>query len=126
MILGIDYGRAKIGLAYATSSLAAPLKVVQVSSWEDALDKVAQVVKLEEAEKVVVGISENEMGEEQQRFASELQALINRPVETWDEGLSTQDAQQAAIEAGIPREKRKNLEDAFAAALVLQSYLDSQ
>jgi putative holliday junction resolvase len=129
--LGIDYGRAKIGVAVAEFSpdyvgLADPLKVVKVSSWEDTLSKVKQLVNEELVDLVVIGISEGEMGKEQEKFARELQLAVEVDVMTQDEGLSTQDAQSLAISSGIPLEKRKKMEDAFAAAIVLQSWLDAQ
>ena len=50
-ILGIDYGRAKIGLAIAEVGFAMPLSVIKVRSWEDTLEKVERVVKVESVEK---------------------------------------------------------------------------
>lgn len=123
-ILGIDYGRAKIGLAIGEVGLAQPWKVVRVTSMEDALGKVKQVVQAEQVEQVVVGVSEGEMGQEQESFAQALTKKVNVPVETWDETLSTREAQQRAIEAGVPKKKRRILEDAFASCIMLQSYLD--
>lgn len=125
MILGIDYGRAKIGLARAEGGLAIPWMVLRVTSREDALKKLEEVVAKEEAERVVVGVSEGRMAKEQEDFASELAARIGVSVETQDEALTTQDAQELALASGMKRAKRKSLEDAFAAALVLQSFLDA-
>ena len=59
IILGVDYGKSKIGLAIADGPLAAPLSVIQVSSLGDAVEKVLQVARTQLADKVVVGISEN-------------------------------------------------------------------
>ena len=111
-ILGIDYGRSKIGLAIAEGSLAEPWKVVKPSEVKKILDS-------ENFEKIVVGVSESEMGKESKEFADKIGA------ETFDETLSTQDAQRLSIESGMNRKKRKNMEDAFAASVMLQSYLDT-
>lgn len=144
MILGIDYGRSKIGLATAEAGFATPWKVIKVGSWADALREVAQVVshfappspellrrpseasRDKQIDLVIVGVAEGIMGEEQRRFAQELQSQISIPVETWDETLSTLDAQQMAIEAGLGQKKRREKEDAFAASVVLQSFLDGK
>ena len=123
--LGVDYGRRKIGLAIADGPLAEPLKVVRVSPVGGVVSEVARVVEVENVEKVVVGISEGVMGEESKDFSLSLSRELDIPVETFDETLTTQDAQKMAIEAGISRKKRKSLEDAFAATLMLQSYLDA-
>lgn len=124
-ILGIDYGRAKIGLAIAESFLAAPLTVIHVSSREYAIKKIVEVAEGEKVDKVVVGISEGAMADEQKLFATSLSLSISVPVLTWDEGLSTYDAQQMSKETGMSQKKRKDLEDAFAATIMLQSYIDS-
>lgn len=125
-ILGVDYGRRKIGLAIADGPLAEPHKVIRINSVEEAVKKVVVVVEVEKIEKLIVGISEGAMAEETNNFLSTISSTLSAiPVETFDETLTTQDAQKLAIEAGISRSKRKSLEDAFAAAVMLQSYLDS-
>lgn len=123
-LLGIDYGRAKIGLAVAEGSLASPLRVIRVSGFKDALREVREVLEVQKVQMVVVGISEGAMGEEQERFVFELKSCVDIPVETFDEGLTTQDAQFMAREAGLKQKKRREMEDAYAACVMLQSYLD--
>lgn len=118
-ILGIDYGRSKIGLAISDGPISEPWKVIRVKSFEDAIQKVLQVLQVAQVDKVVVGVSEGQMGEESKRFAEKIGA------ETSDETLSTQDAQRMSIEAGVSRKKRHEMEDAYAAAVMLQNYLDS-
>ncbi len=124
-ILGIDYGRKKIGLALADGPLAEPWKVIRVESAKEALKKVIEVIKVIQVEKIVVGISEGEMGEESKEFSISLSRSLSVPVETFDETLTTQEAQKLSTEAGVKRKKRRGLEDAYAAAVMLQNYLDS-
>lgn len=112
-ILGIDYGRSKIGLATAEGSLASPWKVVKPNEIED-------LIKNENFDKIVVGVSEGEMGEESKAFAQKIGA------ETYDETLSTFEAQEMSKAGGMRRKKRKEMEDAFAATIMLQNYLDSK
>lgn len=125
-ILGIDYGKRKIGLAMAEGKLAAPLKVIKIKTEEEAIEKIKQTIKEEEIEKVVIGIAEGGMGKQTRKFTTKLRKELNIPVETWDETLTTKDAQRLSIEAGIQRKKRKEQEDAYAATLLLQNYLDSE
>jgi putative Holliday junction resolvase len=117
-ILGIDYGRRKIGLALGNSILAEPYKVIKVDNFENAVKKILQIIKVLQVEQVVVGVSEGEMGEESKKFAERINA------KTFDETLSTYDAQKLSIESGMNRKKRKSNEDAFAATVMLQSYID--
>lgn len=123
-ILGIDYGRKKMGLAVAVGKLAEPYKVIRIEKKEDAIAKIGQIVRQEAVDEIVVGISEGAMGEESKSFGETLSSRLGTKVEFWDETLSTQDSQILSREAGLSRKKRKGLEDAFAATLVLQSYLE--
>lgn len=125
-ILGIDYGRRKLGLAISEGYLSEPWKVLRVENLDEALKKVTQIIKDEKIEKVVIGVSEGEMGRESKDFGMNLQQELEIQVDTHDETLSTQDAVRLAIEAGMGRKKRNEMEDAFAASIILQDYLDSK
>lgn len=118
-ILGIDYGRSKIGLSTSDGPLAEPLKVIRFNNNESIVEEIKKIIEKENIEKVVVGVSEGEMAEESKLFAKEFNA------ETFDETLSTQDAQFLSREAGIGRKKRREMEDAYAATIMLQNYLDN-
>ncbi len=123
-ILGIDYGKKKIGLALATSKIAEPFMVLRVESFQEGVDRVVDVVEYERIEKIVIGISEGKMAEETKAFGNKLEEQSEKLIVYQDETLSTQQAQEMAIEAGINRKKRKSLEDAYSATIILQSYLD--
>ncbi|OGM13861.1 hypothetical protein A3A76_05110 [Candidatus Woesebacteria bacterium RIFCSPLOWO2_01_FULL_39_23] len=135
IILGIDYGKSKIGFAISESKIAEPYRVVKIKSMEDAIEKVKEVVssfakasedkQVEQVEQVVIGDSEGRMAEETKEFGRKLGEKLNIPVIFQDETLTTQEAQRLSIEAGIKRKKRKALEDAYSAALILQAYLDN-
>lgn len=117
--LGIDYGKSKIGLAVGIGSFAEPLKVIRVENFSDAVYKIKKEIENEKPEKVIVGVSEGDMGEESRKFAKEVGGS------TFDETLTSKDAQKLSIEAGISRKRRHQMEDAYAASLMLQNYLDS-
>lgn len=124
IVLGVDYGRRKIGLALSEGGLAQPLGVLKVASPLDAIEKIRQAVKKQSAGLIIVGVSEGEMAKEQKEFAKLLDQKVDAMVKTWDETLTTEDAKSLSLEADMPRGKRQKLEDAFAASVMLQSYLD--
>lgn len=124
-VLGVDYGKKKIGVALSGGKLAEPIKVVKVSNIDEGVNEVGKVIEEKEVEKVVVGISEGKMAEEAKAFGEKVEYLTKKPVVFQDETLTTKDAQELSIKAGIKRKKRKGMEDAYSAALILQSYLDS-
>jgi putative Holliday junction resolvase len=125
-ILGIDFGTKKIGLAIADSEtkLAEPLQTIHFESSDGALEKIKRVVADENIGKVVLGVSAGKMAETTKKFGKKLEDILAIPVIYQDERLTTKEAQRLSIEAGIKRKKRKSLEDAYSATLILQSFLD--
>ena len=121
--LGIDYGRSKIGLAVSDGKLAEPLKVIRYKDASAINEQIKQIIQKEKIGKVIVGVSEGKMAEESKKFglALNLQPLV---LEFFDETLSSHDAQELSRQTGMSRKKRRELEDAFAASIMLQSYID--
>ncbi len=129
----MDHGEKRIGLALSdpTATIASPLRVVRhVSRIVDAA-QVAEIAAQNEASLIVVGQSFDEDGEPNPagrraaRFADELRNQTDTPIEMWDESFSTQIARAARIELGISRRKRAGHQDAYAAVVILQSYLEA-
>ena len=123
-LLGIDYGRAKVGLALSQGMLAEPVKVIRYEGEDELTQQIREIVEKEAVEKIVVGVSEGKSEQEARQYGEKLKSL-GVEVVFFDETLSTVSAQELAREAGMKRKKRKALEDAIAAAVMLQSYLDS-
>jgi putative Holliday junction resolvase len=123
-ILGIDYGKRKIGIALGDERLVEGLTVVRYEDEKKALEKIVKIIKKEKVNEIVVGVSEGQIGEESRKFGEKLGKKVNLPVHFQDETLTTRDAQALSIIAGIKRKKRRALEDAYSAALILQNYLD--
>ncbi len=59
-----------------------------------------------------------------QEFVESLQSAVPVPIKTWDERLTSAQANRALIEGKVRRQKRKEKVDKTAAAILLQSYLD--
>ncbi|MBI2103574.1 Holliday junction resolvase RuvX [Candidatus Woesebacteria bacterium] len=117
----------KVGIALGDtdSALAEPCKILRYSDTRILSAKIKRIVKDEGVEKIVVGVSEGKMAGETKEFGKLLEQELKIPVVFQDETLTTADAQALSIEAGINRKKRKGMEDAFSAALILQKYFDS-
>ncbi len=126
-ILGVDYGRKNIGLAVGDpeSKFAEPLSVLKFEKVEKVVAKIKQLAAIEKVEKVVVGISEGKMAEEAKEFGEKLRTELRTPVVFQDETLTTHDAQELSIAAQIKRTKRKKMEDAYSAAIILQQLLEN-
>lgn len=124
-LLGIDYGRAKVGVAVSSGSLAEPLKTLRYSDTDKLFSQIKQMLQTYEISKIIIGLSEGEMLVETKNFAKALQTQLDVEVEFFDETLTSSDAQMLTRQAGIKRKKRQELEDAYAATIMLQGYLDS-
>jgi putative Holliday junction resolvase len=120
--MALDYGAARTGVAVSdpTGTLARPLCVVERALSNVGLDKLVELVRTEQVERVVVGMPLTLRGErgEQARttdaFVAALAARLDVPVETYDERFTTGLAQQTPS---------RTPEDARAAAHLLSSYL---
>jgi len=124
-LLGIDYGRSKIGLAVSDGKIAEPMAVMRIKNGEEGIRKVSNVIKELNITKVVLGISEGVIAQESKEFGKSLENRIKIPVLFQDETLSTKSAQELSINANIKRRKRREMEDAFSAAIILQGFIDS-
>ena len=133
-LLGIDYGRSKIGLSLSDGRLAEPYQVIRYKDYDKMIAHIGRIVEKQKIEKIVVGVSEGEMAEEINRFVQTIRLTLNPtsekqapliPCEVQDETLSTHDAIEMSIASHMGRKKRKEMEDAFAASIMLQNYIDS-
>jgi putative Holliday junction resolvase len=133
--MGIDYGLKRIGIAMTDflQITASPFGIVKNVSLKKNALKVLEIAKNNDVSVIVLGLplnmngTEGEMIETVRKFIEEIKFLSDIEVTTVDERLTTVQAERMLIEeADISREKRKNLKDKIAAALILQTYLDIQ
>lgn len=126
--LGIDYGLKKMGLATSEGQIAAPFKVLEISGLNDAVSKTTHVIKKENIDRVVIGVPESgEAKTAVRKFISKLkESLKNKTVSVIEapETLSSISAKNLMIDLGLG-EKARQKEDAYAAAIILQDFLDS-
>ena len=132
-LLGLDVGRRWVGLAVSD-----PLQVVasgagvidrQAGGW---LARGGEVARRHRVVGVVVGLprrTDGSLGPEAsrvQKLAARLEASLGLPLVFWDERLTTRQAEQALLEGGLRRERRRELVDQAAAVLILQGFLEAQ
>lgn len=132
-ILGIDYGRKRIGLALSDpmQMMASTLKTVTNRS---KIDKVAAYIahtaREHEAVAIVVGLplhmtgEESEMAKEVNSFIDQLEIEITTPIFLWDERWTTTSAEKLLIETGRSPSRNRDKIDQVAAAYLLQNFLD--
>jgi putative Holliday junction resolvase len=121
-VLALDYGRARTGVAVSdpTGQVARPVGVIERAATQTGIARVAELVRDEGVERVVVGLpltmkgERGEQARETEQFVEALRTAITVPVESFDERFTTDLAEQTGAKAP---------EDAQAAAHLLTSYL---
>ena len=130
-IMAVDFGDARTGLAICdkTELLASPVGVIHEKRFEHAVAKVAAAAAENRAEAVIVGLPLNMNGSEGPRaelcrnFAEQLSSKVNVPVRMWDERQTTVSAAGYLNQTDTRGKKRKEVIDAVAAVIILDSYL---
>ncbi|MEA1870795.1 MAG: Holliday junction resolvase RuvX [Candidatus Bipolaricaulota bacterium] len=131
--LGIDYGRRRLGLAISDEGgiLASPLPVYERQGEKKDLTFLSNLASEREAGRIVLGLplnmdgSSGEMADEVVAFAEALREESGLPVVTFDERLTSVEAERVLVQANLSRKRRKGLRDSLSAVLILQGYLES-
>ncbi len=132
--LGVDVGTKRIGLALsAPGGIVSPLKVLPAApTVEDNVRAILAVADEYAAGTIVIGLPLNMDGTEgdQAKISRALADAIGRasplPVRLHDERLTSHAADQRLIEREMTRKKKKDRQDAVAAQILLESFLQSQ
>jgi putative Holliday junction resolvase len=132
-ILALDHGTKRIGIAVSDElkMIAQPLEFVPAEPFADFLARLKELLLQKEVEMVLVGLPRNMDGSlgpaalKVQDFVAALQRAVTVPIRTWDERLTSAMANRFLIQGNVRRQKRKEKVDKMAAAILLQSYLDS-
>jgi putative Holliday junction resolvase len=122
-ILAIDYGRKKIGLAFASTQVDVVLPLGQISGSDDRLkrEQIDKIIKDKKIEKIVVGLPLGLQGEENdntvrvRNFGEKLSTLSGLIVEFIDERFTSREADRMG--GAVSRDEK-------AAMVILQSYLN--
>lgn len=132
-ILAIDHGTKRMGIAVSDElkMIALPLEFIPSDPFADFLARLKILLQEKEVELVVVGMPRNmngsygEAASKVREFVVALREAITVPIRTWDERMTSAQANRFLIEANVRRDDRKTKVDKTAAAILLQSFLDS-
>lgn len=133
-ILSIDYGKKRTGIAVTDTLklIANGLCTVETST---LLDFLADYMKKEDVERIVVGLPKQTNGEPSENmkriepFVNRLKKLYpNLPIEYFDERFTSVLAHQAMLDGGLKKKQRqdKGLVDEISATIILQGYMESK
>ncbi|MFP6868581.1 MAG: Holliday junction resolvase RuvX [Nitrospinota bacterium] len=133
-IMGVDYGEKRVGLALSDplGITAQPLECIERENDAQVAGELERLIQTHDIERVVVGLPVNLSGNDSpqtkraRRFISRLRKNLGVKIETWDERLSSDEAERALIDMDVRRSRRKERRDIVAAQLILQGYLDTK
>lgn len=127
--LGLDVGDKRIGVALSDPQgiLASPLTIISCHNEIADIEAVASIISQHQVERVIVGLPRSLNGslgkqvEKVKAFVNSLSSQVKIPIEFRDERLSSVSARRLLQDIG---QKRVRHDDAIAAAIILQTYLD--
>jgi len=131
-LLGLDYGSHRIGTALSDplGVTAQPLPAIRRRGERRDIEAIGDLVREYSVDGVVLGLplmlngTEGEQAKRARAFGERIAERLGVPVTTWDERMTTVQAERHLIASGVRREKRKELRDSLSALLLLQSLLD--
>ena len=132
-LMAIDPGSKHIGIALSdlSGTITSPFCIINHISRESDAIKIIELANQKQVSKIIMGVSMDEeghpslVGRSAMRLAEEIinQGVI--PVEYWDEDSTTNLAKEIYLQAGASKKRRKGHHDELAAAVLLQSYIES-
>ncbi|MBI5502891.1 MAG: Holliday junction resolvase RuvX [Deltaproteobacteria bacterium] len=134
MVMALDPGTRRIGVAVSDprASFARPLEPIEVRGDGGHLRAIAAAAAERSVERIVVGLplrldgTEGPAAKAARELAAAVRRATGRPVELFDERLTTVQAERGLIGRGMRREKRRERIDSAAAALLLEAWLEAR
>lgn len=131
-VLAIDHGTVRIGLAISDElkMIAQPLEFIPAEPFSGFLDRLKELLREYEVELILLGMPRNMDGSygeasiKVREFEAVLKKTITAPIKTWDERLTSVQANRALTQGRAKKKKKRLNVDSMSAAILLQSYLD--
>ena len=132
-VLGIDHGTVRMGIAMSDELkiIAQPLEFIPAEPFSGFLDRLKELLQEYEVELILLGMPRNmdgsygEASMKVREFEAMLKKSITARIKTWDERLTSVQANRALSQGRVKKKKKRQKVDAISAAVLLQSYLDS-
>lgn len=129
--LGLDLGTKTLGIAISdkTGLIANPYKTIKFNDTKETIEPLKKLISEENIESIALGLPknmDNSLGFAAQRsldYKELLESSIDIPITLIDERLSTMEAEMYLLNADMSRKKRKEVIDAVAASVILNTYL---
>ena len=132
--MGIDLGTKTCGLAISDKLgiISSPYKVLRYNDMNTLISELLKIINDENVDELLLGLPKNmnnSLGFASERslnFKTELEKFTTLPIHLVDERLSTMEAENLLINSDTRRDKRKKIIDAYAASIILDTFLKSR
>ena len=132
-VLAIDHGTVRMGIAISDElkMIAQPLEFIPAEPFSGFLDRIKFLLSEYEVELLLLGMPRNMDGSygDASIKVKEFEAILKKsttiPIKTFDESLTSVQAYRSITQGRVKKKKKRKNVDAMAAAILLQSYLDS-
>jgi putative Holliday junction resolvase len=121
-VLAIDYGTKRIGLAYSISGIITPLSVLKND--DQFFSNLTKIISEYQIGQIFVGVSEGSFAADTQKFVRKLRSMLELPIETVEEAVSTIEAQSIYISNKKKKKDIKQQIDSLAAAVILRRVIN--
>ena len=129
--LGLDLGTKTLGVAISDrlGMISNPYKTIKYNSQDELISEIIKIILEEDIKEIALGLPKNmnnsigEAGNRSIAFKELLERNVNIPITLVDERLSTVEAEKYLLDADTSRKKRKEVIDAVAASVILNTYI---
>ena len=133
-ILALDHGTKRIGVAVSdeTKTIAQPLEYIPAEPFADFLERLKQLIREKEVDLILIGLPRNMDGsygpaaQKVEAFVAVLRSAITVPIKSWDERLTSVEANRVLRETEMSIKKRAAVVDQLAAVLILQNWMEAR
>jgi len=131
-VLAIDHATVRMGIAMSDElkMIAQPLQFIPAEPFSGFLDRLKELLREYEVELILLGMPRNmdgsygEASMKVREFEAVLKNSITAPIKTWDERLTSVQANRVLTQGRVKKKKKRQNVDSISAAILLQSYLD--
>lgn len=132
--LGLDLGTKTLGLAITDKLgiISSPYRVLRYDDVNKLVDELINIINEESVDELVLGLPKNMnntlgfAAERSLEFKKILESKCGLPIYLVDERLSTLEAENILLSSDTSRQKRKRVIDAYAASIILDTYLKNK
>lgn len=127
ILLGIDYGESRIGLAFGRNTYVMPAKIISGKDAETAVHEICRYLYENKIDRIIIGLPLSVEGKETtqsrkvRKFANLLKLKSKKPVSYVNEYRTSEDSKTEAINLGVSKKRRREIDD-ISAAIILKEY----